>query len=51
MKEFERISKSSSVADGTFSVALADDNLFEWDLHYYKYVCAGAALSTRSRAR
>ena len=37
MKEFERIHKSPFVADGTFTVALADDNLFEWDVRYYKF--------------
>ena len=37
MKEYERIQKCSYVKDGVFSVALADDNLFEWDLRYYKF--------------
>jgi ubiquitin-conjugating enzyme E2 Q len=37
MKELERIQKSDSVKSGVFSVSLADDNLFEWDLKYYKF--------------
>jgi ubiquitin-conjugating enzyme E2 Q len=37
MKEFERISKCESVKEGMFTVALHDDNLFEWDVHFFKF--------------
>eukprot|EP00042_Codosiga_hollandica_P047213 m.509279 g.509279 ORF g.509279 m.509279 type:complete len:276 (+) comp57399_c0_seq2:1038-1865(+) len=37
MKELERIQKCQAVKDGIFSVSLADENLFEWDLKYYKF--------------
>jgi len=37
LKELKDIEKCESLAKGVFTVALANDNLFEWDVKLYKF--------------